>query len=143
MFLIMGLCFGVSSFALLGGAVWAYISQQRKTESGVTAVGTVVELVSRITTSGRGSMICPVVEFTASSGEKIRFTSEFGSLPASHKIGQSVTVRYDAVEPQKAEIESTMTRWLGPVIYIFMGAIACCMSVVFLAFYAMLGPSAP
>jgi hypothetical protein len=143
MFLLMGLCFGLSSFALLGGAVWAYVSQQRKTESRVTASGTVVELVSRITTSGRSSMYCPVVEFTASSGEKIRFTSEFGSLPASHKVGQSVTVRYDAVEPQKAEIESTMTRWLGPVVYVFMGVIACCLSVSFLAFYAMLGSSAP
>lgn len=143
MFLIMGLCFGVSSFALLGGAVWAYVSQQRKTESRVTAVGSVVELVSRVTASGRSSMYCPVVEFTASSGEKIRFTSEFGTLPASHKIGQSVTVRYDAIEPQKAEIESTMNRWLGPLVYVFMGVIACCMSVAFLAFYAMLGSSAP
>jgi len=88
-------------------------------------------------------MLCPVVEFTASSGEKIKFTSEFGTLPASHKIGQSVTVRYDAVEPQKAEIESTTTRWLGPLVYVFMGVIACCLSVFFLAFYALLGSSAP
>lgn len=143
MFLIMGLCFGLSSFALLGGAVWAYFSQQRKAESQVTAVGTVVELVSRATASGRSSMICPVVEFTALSGEKIKFTSEFGSRPAGHKIGQSVTVGYDSVEPQKAEIDSATTRWLAPLIYIFMGLIACCMSVVFLAFYALLGSSAP
>jgi hypothetical protein len=143
MFLLMGLCFGLSSFALLGGAVWSYVSQQRQAESRVTAVGTVVELVSRVTVSGRASMYCPVVEFTASSGEKIKFTSEFGSLPAGHKIGQSVTVRYDAVEPQKAEIESTTTRWLGPVVYVFMGVIACCLSVSFLAFYALLGSSAP
>ena len=139
MFLIMGLFFGLSSFALLGGAVWTYFSQHRKVESQVKAVGTVVELVSRVTTSGRASMICPVVEFTASSGEKIKFTSEFGSLPAGHKIGQSVTVGYDPVEPQKAEIDSTTTRWLGPVVYVFMGVIACCLSVSFLAFYALLG----
>jgi len=143
MFLLMGLCFGLSSFALLSAAVWAYFSQQRKVESQVTAVGTVVELVSRVTASGRASMMCPVVEFTAPSGEKIRFTSEFGSLPAGHKIGQSVTVGYDPVEPQKAEIASTMTRWSGPVIYVFMGVIACCLSVSFLAFYALLGSSAP
>jgi Protein of unknown function (DUF3592) len=135
MFLLMGLCFGLSSFALLGGAVWTYFSQKRTAESRVTAAGIVVELVSRVTTSGRASMMCPVVEFTASSGEKIKFTSEFGSLPASHKIGQIVTVRYDPVEPQKAEIDSTMTRWSGPVVYIFMGVIACCLSVSFLGIY--------
>jgi len=139
MFLVMGLCFGLSSFALLGGAVWAYFSQQRKTESQVKAVGAVVELVSRVTASGRSSMLCPVVEFTASSGEKIKFTSEFGSRPAGHKIGQSVTVGYDPVEPQKAEIDSTTTRWLVPLIYVFMGLIACCLSVSFLVFYGMIG----
>lgn len=143
MFLFMGLCLGLSSFALLGAAVWTYFNQQRKVESQVTAVGTVVELVSRVTASGSASMMCPVVEFTASSGEKIRFTSEFGSLPAGHKIGQSVTVGYDPVEPKKAEIDSTTTRWLGPVVYVFMGVIACCLSIFFLAFYALLGSSAP
>src|SRR3989304_2922501 len=104
MFLLMGLCSGTTALALLVGAVWAYFSQQRKMESRVAAVGTVVELTRQVTASARASIICPVVEFTASSGEKIRFTSDFGSLPASHKTGQSVTLRYDPVDPQKAEI---------------------------------------
>ena len=135
MFLLMGLCFGTSAFALLVGAVWAYFSQQRKMESRVAAVGIVVELTTRAT--ARSSMICPVVEFTASYGEKIRFTSEFGSRPAGHKIGQSVNVRYDAVNPQKAEIESTMNRWLVPLILMFMGVIACCLAVTFLGIYGL------
>ena len=142
MFLFMGLCFGVSAFGLLGGALWAYFKQQRQMESRVAAVGTVVELTMQAT--ARSSIICPVVEFTASSGEKIRFTSEFGSRPAGHKIGQSVNVRYDAADPQKAEIESTMNLWLIPLILVFMGAIACCLAVAFLGFYALgLSSSSP
>jgi hypothetical protein len=141
MFLIMGLCFGLSSFALLGGAVWTFFSQQRKMENRVTAVGTVVELTTRITTSGRASMICPIVEFTAPSGEKIRFTSDFGSRPAGHKIGQSVNVRYDPVDPQQAEIESAMTLWLTPLIMVIMGIIVCCLAVSFLALYGIGGSS--
>jgi hypothetical protein len=97
----------------------------------------VVELTDRITASGRASMICPVVEFTTVTGEKIRFTSEFGSRPAGHKIGQSVNVRYDTADPQKAEIDSTMNRWLIPLILVFMGLIACCMGIVFLGFYGL------
>lgn len=135
MFLIMSLCFGVSAFGLLGGAVWAYFSQQRKMESRVAAAGTVVELTTQAT--ARSSIICPVVEFTVPSGEKIRFTSDFGSRPAGHKIGQSVNVRYDSVDPQKAEIESTMNRWLVPLILVFMGVIAGCMGIVFLGFYGL------
>jgi hypothetical protein len=134
MFLFMGLCFGVAAFGLLGGALWAYFKQQRQMQSRVAAVGTVVELTTQAT--ARGSIICPVVEFTASSGEKITFTSEFGSRPAGHQIGQSVNVRYDANDPQKAEIESAMNLWLIPLILVFMGAIAGFLAIAFLGFYA-------
>jgi hypothetical protein len=103
--------------------------------SRVEATGAVVELTRRTTASGRSNIIVPVVEFAVPSGEKIRFTSEFGSLPAKHTIGQSVNIRYDAVDPHQAEIESTMSLWLVPLILVFMGAIACCMAVVFLAIY--------
>ena len=139
MFILMSVCFGISAFALFAGAVWAYFSQRRKMESRIAAVGTVVELTTQAT--ARSSIICPVVEFTASSGEKIRFTSDFGSRPAGHKIGQSVNVRYDAVEPQKAEIESTMSLWLVPLILAFMGLIACCLTVAFLGVYGLGPPS--
>ena len=135
MFLFMGLCFGISALGLLGGAVWAYINQQRNMESRVAATGTVVELTTQVTQ--RSSIFCPVVEFTVPSGEKIRFTSAFGSRPAGHRIGQSVNVRYDTVDPQKAEIESTMNRWLVPLILVFMGVIAGCLGIVFLGFYGL------
>ena len=135
MFLFVGLCFGISALGLLGGAVWAYFKQQRTMESRIAATGIVVELTTQVTQ--RGSIFCPVVEFTVPSGEKIRFTSEFGSRPAGHKIGQSVNIRYDAVDPQKAEIESTMNRWLVPLILVFMGVIACCLAVTFLGFYGI------
>jgi hypothetical protein len=137
MFLFMGLCFGISALGLIGGAVWAYFKQQQTLESRVATTGTVVELTDRITASGRASMICPAVEFTIPSGEKIRFTSEFGSRPAGHKVGQSVNVRYEAADPQKAEIESPMNRWLVPLILGFMGVIAGCMGAVFLGFYGL------
>jgi hypothetical protein len=136
MFFYSWVCVSALSTGLLV-AVWAYFSQQRKMESRISATGTVVELTERITASGRSSMICPVVEFTIPSGEKIRFTSEFGSRPAGHKVGQSVNVRYDPVDPQKAEIESTMTLWLVPLILAFMGLIACCLTVVFLVLYGL------
>lgn len=135
MFLFMGLCFGIAAVGLLGGAVWAYFKQQQTTESRVATTGTVIELTMQVTQ--RGSIFCPVVEFTTLTGTQIRFTSEFGSRPAGYKIGQSVNVRYDAADPQKAEIESPMNRWLVPLILVFMGVIACCMGIVFLGFYGL------
>ena len=141
MFLFMGLCFGIAAVGLLGGAVWAYFKQQQTTESRVATTGTVVELTESVTASGRATMFCPVVEFTTLTGAPIRFTSEFGSRPAGHKIGQSVNVRYDAADPQKAEIESPMNRWLVPLILAFMGIIACCLAIAFLGFYGLVASS--
>jgi len=137
MFLFMGACFGLSAIGLLAGAVWAYFNQQRKMESRAAAVGTVVELTMQQTASGRSSMLCPVVEFTVPAGEKIRFTSDFGSRPAGYQVGQNVNVRYDPADPQKAEIESTTTLWLVPLILVFMGFIAGCMTIVFLGYYIL------
>jgi hypothetical protein len=52
-------------------------------------------------------------------------------------VGQTVNVRYDVVDPHKAEIDSAMNRWLTPVILVFMGSIACCLGIVFLAVYGL------
>ena len=140
MFLVIGLCLGMAAFGFLVGAVWAYFRQKSQMESRIPATGTVVELVHRSTTGSRSGIFCPVVAFSVPSGEKIQFTSDFGSRPAGHKIGQSVNVRYDPTDPQKAEIESGMTTWLVPLILVFMGTIACCLTVIFLAVY-VLAPS--
>ena len=112
MFLFMGLCLGLASFGLLGGAVWSYLKQRRIMQGRVSTTGAVVELAQRTT---------PVVEFSIPSGEKIKFTSDFGSFPASNKIGDTVKVRYDVADPQKAEVDSSMSVWLAPLILVFAG----------------------
>ncbi len=136
-FLLASLCLGVAAFGLFAGAVWAYFRQKSQMESRAPAAGTVVELVLRSTTPGRTGIYCPVVEFTTTAGERIRFTSDFGSRPASHKIGQTVNVRYDPADPQKAEIESGMTTWLSSLILGFMGLIACCLTIAVLVAYVL------
>jgi hypothetical protein len=141
MFLWMSLCAGMAAFGFLAGAVWTYFKQKSQMESRVATTGTVVELVLRSTSPGRTGIYCPVVEFNAPPGQTIRFTSDFGSRPAGHRVGQSVNVRYDPNDPQKAEIESGMTTWLVPLILVFMGLIACCLTVAFLGSYALSNPS--
>lgn len=94
-----------------------------------------VDLERRIIQAGSLGIYCPVVEFTAPSGENVRFVSEFGSLPASHRVGQSVKVRYDALNTEKAEVDSGASRWLVPAIMIGIGVIFCCFTVFALAVY--------
>lgn len=103
--IIVSLLAGLLGLALLGAAVWTFYNQRNKAVSGITATGTVVDLTREMTTPGSTGVYCPVVDFTLPSGEKITFTSDYGTRPASHKVGQSVTVRYDPDDPQKAEVD--------------------------------------
>jgi len=115
----MGALFGLLAFAfaLLGGAVFAYFKQQRR----VAVIGTVVELTSRITSI----MPLPVVEFTAVSREKVRFTSGNTLFAESYTVGQSVNVRCDPADPNKAEVKSKANIWLVPAILVLMGILVC------------------
>jgi hypothetical protein len=105
---------------LIGGAVTA-IKQSRQSAGRKAATGKVVGLVKRVFTAGSAGVYCPVVEFATASGEVVRFESDFGTMPASHRVGQSIAVRYDPIDPQKAEVDSATARWLAPGCMILMG----------------------
>ncbi len=136
--IIVSLCAGLLGVVLLGAAAWTFYKQRDKAMSGVRATGKVIDLTREITTPGSTGVYYPVVEFTLPSGETITFTSDYGTRPASHKVGQSVTVRYDPDDPQKAEVDSALSIWLVPGILAFIGAIVCCLSVLLLPFFWMM-----
>jgi hypothetical protein len=129
--LIGGLFFLIGVAVLISGVV-AAVKQSRKLASGVAASGTVVDLVKRVFNPGSAGVYCPVVDFTAASGQPIRFESQFGTMPASHHIGQSIAVRYDPANPQKAEVDSATANWFVPGCTIAMGLMFCGMGLLFL-----------
>jgi hypothetical protein len=100
--------------AVLIAGVIAGLKQSRKSASGMKATGTVVNLVSRVFNPGSVGVYCPVVEFTSATGQRVRFESQFGTMPASHHLGQTIAVRYDPADPQKAEVDSATANWFVP-----------------------------
>ncbi len=130
-FMGVGCCVVLLAIGLGGYGLYAHRSEQTRRESMSTAAGTVVELARRA--GRRSSLYHPVVEFKSSAGETVKFESEFGSVPASHQVGQSVEVRYNPSNPQEAEVDSPMSNWLGLGIAGFMGVIAACLGLAFLA----------
>ena len=70
------------------------VKQSRKSAQGVKAMGTVVNLVSRVFNPGSAGVYCPVVDFTTAAGQPVRFESQFGTMPANYLVGQSIAVRY-------------------------------------------------
>ncbi|MCM3872118.1 MAG: DUF3592 domain-containing protein [Pyrinomonadaceae bacterium] len=114
LFLLIGLA------VLIYGAVSA-VRQSRELARQVGATGTVVDLVKRVFNPGSSGVYCPVVEFTTASGQAVRFESQFGTMPATHQVGQTVAVRYEVADPHKAEVDSATSHWFVPGCTIAMG----------------------
>lgn len=119
--LIIGLLFVlIALLVLVGGAVTA-VKQSRQFAARTAATGKVVGVVKRVFKPGSAGSFCPVVEFTAANGEVVRFESDFGTMPASHRVGQAIAVRYNPADSTQAEIDSAASRWLEPGCMIGMG----------------------
>ena len=129
--LLIGVLFVLIGIAVLIGGIVGAVKQVRKSGRGVEATGTVVDLVKRIFNPGGAGVYCPVVDFTTASGQTVRFESQFGTMPASHRVGQSIPVRYDPAEPQKAEVDSATANWFVPGCTIGMGLMFLLMGLVF------------
>ncbi|HVS82472.1 MAG TPA: DUF3592 domain-containing protein [Pyrinomonadaceae bacterium] len=129
--LLVGVLFVLIGIAVLISGGVAAVKQARKSGRGVATTGTVVDLVSRVFNPGSAGVYCPVVEFTTALGQPVRFESQFGTMPASHQVGQSIAVRYDPADPQKAEVDSATANWFVPGCTIAMGLIFFVMGLVF------------
>lgn len=129
--LLVGVLFVLIGIAVLISGAVAAVKQSRKTARGVGATGTVVDLVSRVFNPGSAGVHCPVVDFTTATGQAVRFESQFGTMPASHRVGQSIAVRYDPADPHKAEVDSATANWFVPGCTIAMGLLFLLMGLVF------------
>ena len=124
------------------GCLWAGVSalvtQRRTRAASASAVGVVVELQKQVANPGSGGVYCPTIEFSTPSGEIVRFDSSYGTMPASHKVGQAVKVLYDPKEPHTAEIDSGLSNWLVPGCLLAFAAGAFFFSVMFLGLFLIL-----
>ncbi len=129
--LLVGLLFLLIGLAVLISGIIAAVKQKGKIARGVPATGTVVDLVRKIFNPGSAGVYCPVVQFTTGAGQLIKFESGFGTMPASHRVGQTIAVRYDPTNPQSAEVDSASGNWFVPGCTIAMGLLFFAMGLVF------------
>jgi hypothetical protein len=129
--LLIGVLFALIGIAVLISGAIAAVKQVRKSGRGVATTGTVVDLVKRVFNPGSAGVYCPVVDFTTAAGQPVRFESQFGTMPSSHRVGQSIAIRYDPADPQKAEVDSATANWFVPGCTIAMGLLFLLMGLVF------------
>lgn len=77
----------------------------------------------------RYSKFYPVVAFNVSKNEEIIFKSAVASNTKKYKLGEEVSIRYLAENPQSAEINKTLIIWFEiPLCFVF------CFVLLWLAF---------
>ena len=108
------------------GAAWMLASGLGVLGGTHTATGRVVahQDVTVGTSTRRGFVRHSIVEFVAADGRTHRFTDGVARRnQAVHKTGETVTVRYDAKDPSRAEIGSSTTFKVlgGGVLLVFSG----------------------
>ena len=142
MLMVMGVCSLLLGTGLLVGGGVSVMSARRARGVAVAARGVVVALEKRVLSPGSSGVYCPVVEFVTGAGERVRFESAFGTMPASHRVGAAVALLYDPAAPAKAEVDSVLARWMYPGCLLAMGAGACFFGVVFAGIQVLLWSSA-
>lgn len=106
--LIVGIVFSAES-------LWGQISQVR-TEGRIVGF----ETYRGPMTSGDGNAEIPVVEFSPSNGDPVRFTA-VSETATELRVGDLVPVRYDPNRPGDAVIDEFWNNWLLPLIGLSFG----------------------
>lgn len=100
----------------LWGAYAASVSWKLQNEGEITT-GTVTRLEESETSEGYCCVYSPVIEFEV-NGQTYEFENDNASSSPDYEIGSSVNVRYDPANPNTAQIDKLIERWLFPVIII-------------------------
>lgn len=96
--------------------------------SGLRAPG-IVQSLERSNSGGRDFVLYPVVTFTATGGNSVRFRDASGSNPPANHIGDHVTVLYLANDSKSAMIDRGVWNWLVPLLAFMGGAFLSRVSV--------------
>jgi hypothetical protein len=113
--------FMVVGVGLLAGAFYAYQQVRQFVQTAVTANGVVTANVRAH--HHRGDNFYPRIRFRTTDGQDVSFVSNVGTRPAMYRVGEPVTVIYDAHDPYHASIRSVFSVWLLPMILATLGVL--------------------
>jgi hypothetical protein len=120
---VISLAFLAVGVATQAGALHFARRPIRLLRAGGSARGMVLDNEEAMMQMGRGpasKFYFPLIEFTTTQGERIRFTSATGRASALAK-GNEVPVLYDPASPNEAELATFKTLWLVPTIMAAFG----------------------
>lgn len=100
-----------------------YFHERHFVQSASRTVGTVTKMIER---PGHDSstVYSPVYTFQDAQGKQHEIYSSSGTYPPAYKVGDNVTVLYPPDNPDKAETDSFLDKWLSAALFGIFGFIA-------------------
>jgi uncharacterized Tic20 family protein len=111
---IIGILIILCSFVPLGIAVYWYSKTDTFLKQAVKTEATVIDVEKR--TSDDGFMYYPVFSFSDKNGNSHRIYSKTGSYPPAYRRGDTASIFYDPLVPEKTMLDSFVCLWLGPLV---------------------------
>ncbi|WP_448564932.1 DUF3592 domain-containing protein [Thalassotalea ganghwensis] len=112
MFTLVGIIFLTISYN-------TYSDTKKFINSSALTTGYVVDIYDKY--SGGSTTYAPIVEFSDSSGQVIRFTSKVSSNPASYRVGELVSIIYDKNHPSNAIINDFFSVYGSAIVTAILG----------------------
>jgi len=124
-----------------GGAVKALLDGRRFLATAAEARGVVVDVAkvreydSDAGAGGSVTRLYPVVEFVTAREQVVRYQAPMGSNPPDYRVGGSLRVLYDPVNPQHVVLDTWDELWKEGVVLIAVGLV---LTVISVALYLLL-----
>jgi hypothetical protein len=127
-FAIWGVICILVGCGFLASALQIYLRRKKFLAGAQSAQGTVVEV--KVRGIGRNAVSVPVFEFRTAGNDVQRAESLQGSGFQGFAVGQEIAIRYDPIDPRRAEVDSFAVLWglallrAGfAVVFFIMGAV--------------------
>ena len=95
--------------------VYSFVQTAERTEGTVVAIGE--------NRNAKGDRVkYPVIEFTDQQGQQREFKARSGSDSSGYSVGNKVQILYDRDRPDSASLDSWVSLYLGPLVFIALAA---------------------
>ncbi len=127
--ILVGLLF-VGIGLVFGGLAWFFLAQTRRfLRTAVDATGTIIDLIESSGSEG-GTTYSAVVRFQTADGREIQWTESMASNPPPGQRGDTLGMKYDPENPQRARIAKASRLWFMPALFGGLGVLFFIIGVI-------------
>ncbi|WP_449257088.1 DUF3592 domain-containing protein [Bosea sp. (in: a-proteobacteria)] len=121
----VGCLFGIVAVVLATACFLSYRENRRLQVLADHAMGRVVEM-----RRDGDSTYRPVVSFRTAQGQTVTFATSWATNPPAYRVGDPVSVIYDAAAPEQARIDGFFPFWASTLILAFVAAVFGLLSAI-------------